>query len=119
MIKIRTLLWGIQARYPCPYLRKWQKSFAFYVPPDLVDRGGELVHLPLDVVGHTLRELGQVSFVFQNWRHHLKSRDNCQICIRHQSRVSPNDSLESYLPPLPRRRSGPRRLGGCPRMLER
>ena len=106
------------AIYPCPYLRKWQKSFAFDVTPDLVDRGGELVHLPFDVVGHTLRKLGQVSFVLQNWRHHLKSRENCQISDQ-QSRVSPNDSFESYVPPLPRRRSGPMRLGGCPRMLER
>ena len=89
IVKIRTLLWVIYNLYPNPYLRKWQKSFAFDVPPDLVYRGGELVHLPLDVVGHTLRKLGQVSFVLQNWRHHLKSRENCQICIRQQSRVSP------------------------------
>ena len=38
----------------------------------MVDGGGQLVHLPLDVVGDALRELLQVPLVLQDGGHHLK-----------------------------------------------
>ena len=55
------------------HLREWKQGLSLDVAPDLVDRGGQLVDLPHDVVGHALRVLGQVLLVLHDGGNHLEA----------------------------------------------